>query len=132
GRYARGVESEWFQFETMVQEVTIRRGGRLVFRDRGCWQGPWSREEAAWHFGDAPAAGSLFVTGAMAEGLLPDAADTEQALLKTAAGDTCVRWCGAPEEVTARVVRTALAAAAALEGSGRPPWLSGAALAPAH
>jgi urease accessory protein len=149
GRYARGKESEWFQFATMIQELTIRRGGGLVFRDRGCWQGPWGPEEAAWHFGDATAAGSLFVTGPLPEELLPDGADRTQARsasaetglsdgaqlrlahLKTAAGDTCVRWCGSSEVVIAQVVRTALAAAALQRGDPLP-WLTGTDLAPAH
>jgi len=187
GRYARGAESERFQFATLIQELTIRRGGQLVFRDRGCWQGPWDREEAAWHFGDATAAGSLFATGTLPEDLLSvgasrtqarsasdgtipamalgacvtqarsasdgtsvsdgadrtqarsasdgmslsDGAQLRQAPLKTAAGDTCVRWCGSPEVVTAQVVRTALAAAG-LQGGDPLPWLTGTDLAPAH
>src|SRR5207249_1974102 len=62
GRYARGKQSEWFQFETIIQEVSVRRTGALVYRDRFCWRGPWSRSDAAWHFGDAPACGSCFET----------------------------------------------------------------------
>ena len=43
--------SERFEFEAVVQELTVRRAGRLVYRDRFCWRGPWDEETAAWHFG---------------------------------------------------------------------------------
>src|SRR5581483_11827724 len=78
GRYARGVDSEWFQFETLIQDLAVRREGRLVFRDRFCWQGPWNRATATWHAG-AAACGSLFVTGPVAEDALPLAKQVEHA-----------------------------------------------------
>ncbi len=127
GRYARGAASEWFRFNRLVQEFRVRRGGRLVFRDRFAWQGPWDEAAAAWHFGGAAAAGSVFVSGPPPEEVSP------AAVFSTAAGDTCLRWCGLAEEVTARVVRTALTAASRLSG-GRlgEAWLDDGDLAPAH
>jgi len=62
GRYARGDNSEQFRFDILVQHLTVRREGRLVFRDRFCWRGPWDESAANWHFGGDPACGSLFVT----------------------------------------------------------------------
>jgi urease accessory protein len=122
GRYARGESSERFQFQTIVQDMAVRRAGLLVFRDRFCWRGPWDQSTAAWHFGDAPACGSLFVTGTMKP-------EVNAAAFVTAAGDTCIRWCGASETVVARLVRTALRAAS--ERSGEP-WLGTDDLAPNH
>jgi urease accessory protein len=133
GRYARGAASELFQFSMLIQDFTVRRGGRLVFRDRFCWQGPWDRETAAWHFGGGASCGSLFATGPVSEGLSRGSASVEEAVLPTAWGDSCVRWYGQPEAVTVRVVRAALGAASALAG-GAPedPWLLGSELAPVH
>jgi len=62
GRYAREAVSELFQFEIIIQDFTVYREGRLVFRDRFVWRGPWDEKQAAWHFASQPACGSLFVT----------------------------------------------------------------------
>ncbi len=132
GRYARQAASEQFQFRTFLQELTVRRDGGLVFRDRSCWQGPWDAVRAAWHFGTAPACGSLFVTGRLPELPAPSSTGLETAPLFTAAGDTCLRWLGAAEEVTASVVQAALRAGALLAGSRSERWLNGADLAPVH
>jgi urease accessory protein len=128
GRYARGSASEQFQFEIMVQDLTVRRAGRLIFRDRFCWRGPWDTATAAWHFGDHPACGTLFVTGELAEKTTADVAR-----FTTAAGDTCLRWCGASQGVAASLVATALRAAAVQAGN-RPgsAWLPVDGLAPNH
>ena len=67
GRYARGKDSEQFRFETVVQDLTVRRHHQLVYRDRFCWQGPWNAASANWHFGTFPAFGNLFATGAAKE-----------------------------------------------------------------
>lgn len=117
GRYARGAASERFQFATLIQELTVQRADRLVFRDRFCWQGPWDDDQAAWHFGGGSACGSLFMTGSVPAVLPEDEAPFTGAWSPTAWGDTCVRWCGPSETVTARVVETALRMAAALAGS---------------
>ncbi|HMF14393.1 MAG TPA: urease accessory protein UreD, partial [Gemmataceae bacterium] len=122
GRYERGVASERFQFQAIVQETIVRRAGRLVFRDRFCWRGPWDERTAAWHFGAAPACGSLFVTGSFVD-------NGHAAHFATAAGDTCFRWCGESEAVVAGLVETALRAAG--EKSGRT-WLKQPDLAPNH
>ena len=54
GRYDRGELSERFQFERIVQDFEVRRPGRLVYRDRFRWDGPWAAEEADWYFGGEP------------------------------------------------------------------------------
>jgi urease accessory protein len=127
GRYARAAASERFRFALIDQEMNVRREGRLVFRDRFRWEGPWDDTAAGWHFGGVPACGSLFATG-------PAAAETAAAgaPFLTAAGDSCVRWTGASESVTAGVVRAALNAAAALAGASEPWLLSRRDLAPNH
>jgi urease accessory protein len=129
GRYARGARSEVFQFATLVQDLTVRRAGDLIFRDRFCWNGPWDVETAVWHFGNAPACGSLFASGALPEELIG-----QGAAFPTAAGDTCARWLGGSEAVTAKVVTVALRAAARLAGGrdGAAWLLEEHALAPNH
>ena len=42
GRYDRGALSERFQFERIVQDFEARRDGRLIYRDRFRWDGPWT------------------------------------------------------------------------------------------
>jgi urease accessory protein len=152
GRYARGEVSERFQFETIVQDLTVKRGERLIFRDRFCWRGPWDADTAVWHFGDAPACGNLFVTGLasggrkspeetnvsdrpLASGDLrpPLAVDLRPplAVFPTAAGDVCYRWCGQTEAVIRALVSLALRSAATIAGD-EATWLDGVDLAPAH
>ena len=124
GRYARQHDSEQFQFATLIQELTVHRKGRLIFRDRFCWNGPWNMETAAWHFGGGPACGSVFVSamlGQEPQGLQPVC---RSASFATASGDTCLRFCGDSEAVTASVVGAALQAAAILaDAKQRCPWL---------
>jgi urease accessory protein len=134
GRYARGEVSEQFQFSTLIQELSIRRGNQLAFRDRFCWRGPWDRDTAAWHFGGAQACGSLFVTGKIEPDLIPDLPGVKQAHFPTAAGDTCLRWLGPSETVANAVVQTGLRAAASLQGqrNGKPWLLESGGLAPNH
>ena len=67
GRYDRGELSERFQFERIVQDFEVRRAGRLVYRDRFRWDGPWTAEDADWYFGGALASASLFVAGPVPE-----------------------------------------------------------------
>jgi urease accessory protein len=122
GRYSRGELSERFQFQTIVQDLTVHRCGRLVFRDRFCWQGPWDEETAAWHFGNDPACGSLFVTGSIDH-------NGDAPHFVTAAGDTCLRWCGSSEKVVTGVVDVALTAAGAKSGHA---WLAWPELGPNH
>jgi urease accessory protein len=124
GRYDRGELSERFQFRDLIQELAVRRGGRLAYRDRFHWHGPWSSESIGWHFGDHLAAGSLFVTGLVEETRLQPTDGVEMALLPLAAGDTCVRFCGAPAAVMQAVVRAALSVAASWSGGeNAAPWL---------
>jgi urease accessory protein len=117
GRYARGAASERFRFELLMQNLSVRRAGRLVYRDRFCWHGPWDEETAAWHFGGDAACGSLFCTGPTEA---PGAA-----VLPTAHGDTCMRWHGASEAITSGVVAAALSTAARLARTREGPWLCG-------
>ncbi|HYV35922.1 MAG TPA: urease accessory protein UreD [Gemmataceae bacterium] len=127
GRYARGDASERFSFDLLVQEMTVRRAGRLVFRDRFCWRGPWDDATAAWHFGPHPATASLFVTGT-----LDAEACAGGALLSTVAGDSCIRWTGSGQEVAAAIVGSALIAAAFRTEAANPWLLNGFDLAPNH
>jgi urease accessory protein len=120
-RYARAPER--FAFERLVQELRVRRDGRLVFHERFAWSGPWDEDEIRWHFDDAEAAASLFVSGAVDPGDLPDVPGGETALQPTAAGDTCVRIVGRDaERVIAAAARLALTAAARLAGDPAP-WM---------
>jgi urease accessory protein len=133
GRYARGAESELFCFDRLVQELTVRRAGRLVFRDRFAWRGPWDEADRLWHFGGATAVGSLFATGPVVEESPDGETPLHQACLPTAAGDTCLRWHGPPAAVTARVVRCALSTAATRAGGADGgAWIPEGELAPAH
>jgi urease accessory protein len=124
GRYARGEASERFRFAELVQDLRVVRDGRLTFRDRSRWRGPWDREQAAWHFGDGAACGSLFASGTPVwDG------EGGGARFVTANGDTCIRWVGAAERVTGNVVSAATGAAASLAPGG---WTFRDALAPVH
>ena len=132
GRYARGDASEQFEFDRIVQSFTVRRQGRLIFRDRFAWQGPWDGATAAWHFGGFPAYGTVFATGNVEQSLAGEASGTRHACLRTAAGDTCWRWAGPAEAVTQRVVATALGRAGTLAGTVEPWLLTRHDLAPTH
>lgn len=134
GRYARGEASEQFQFAILVQQLTVRRQGRVVFRDRFCWRGPWAPGSAAWHFGGDLACGSLFITGAAPEKVAPPQLPLAHVTLPTAAGDSCLRCHGHAEAVTDWVVQTALQAAANRAAGGKAAaWLgSGYDLGPSH
>jgi urease accessory protein len=133
GRYARQAASEQFAFRLLVQDLEVRRDGRLVFRDRFCWQGPWDAETAAWHFGNDVACGNLFLTGPADFVCSDGPTSVRHAVLPTAAGDSCCRWHGPPEAVTQCVVGAALGAAAKLAGGADEPWLGqGHALGPNH
>ena len=134
GRYDRGALSERFQFETVVQDFEARRGGKLLFRDRFRWDGPWAPTDVAWYFGGALASASLFVAGDAPEVPPADAPGLRRASFRLDSGDTCVRWCGAPAAVTEDLVRIALGLAGSWTGGpGAPPWFLGSSgLAPNH
>ena len=124
GRYSREAASERFQFAQIVQEMLVRREGRLVYRDRFAWQGPWDDTTAHWHFGDFPATGTLFATGPAPPALLGEREGASSAHFATAAGDTCCRWTGTSEDVVRWVVEASLRLASQ-RSSGMPdsPWL---------
>jgi urease accessory protein len=134
GRYAHGDSPERFRFATLIQELTIGRDQAVVFRDRFCWQGPWDCATAAWHFGTAPACGSLFATGLVHAQELHAVGAAAMALFPTAQGDTCVRWSGSSESVVACIVKSALCLASRRAGNAPDkPWLPpGQDLGPNH
>jgi urease accessory protein len=126
GRYARGAASEQFQFDLLVQELTVHAGERLVFRDRFCWRGPWDEATAAWHFGSQPACGSLLIAGPEADRFVPGLVCSDRSCFVTAERLACLRYLGSSEAVTAQLVRDALTIAPYLTGA-RPAaaWLLG-------
>jgi urease accessory protein len=134
GRYDRGELSERFQFERIVQDFEARRAGRLVYRDRFRWDGPWAPDVADWHFGGALAAGSLFVAGPVPDALTETGSNLRRSIFRLDTGESCIRWCGQPAAVTADLVRTALGLAASWTvGPDAPPWLlASSGLAPNH
>ncbi len=134
GRYDRGELSERFQFERIVQDFEARRSGRLVYRDRFRWDGPWTPEDADWYFGGALASASLFVAGPVPE-VFPEVAPTlRRSVFRLDSGETCMRWCGSPAAVMADLVDNALRLASNWTGGPEaPPWLRASNdLAPNH
>jgi urease accessory protein len=134
GRYRREELSELFVFETIVQDFEARRDGRMIYRERFAWDGPWSGEDSEWFFGGHLAAASLFATGP-APGVLPiDGPGLRRSVFPLESGDTCMRWCGDPSAVTADMVRVALTLAGSWTGGvDAPPWLLNSGdLAPNH
>jgi urease accessory protein UreH len=122
-RYAKAPER--FVFERLVQELRVHREGRLVHHERLAWSGPWGEDVIRWHFGDAEAAASLFISGALSDDALPELAEGEVAVQATAAGDTCVRLVARDaERLIAAAARLALTAAALAAGDPAP-WLLG-------
>ena len=92
----------------LIQDLTVRRFGQLVYHDRFCWCGPWDRDTAEWHFGGQPACGSLYITGS--PNLEPLDSSENITCFPTAAGDLCLRCTGSSEAVTSAVVHLALQA----------------------
>ncbi|MBN9519956.1 urease accessory protein UreD [bacterium] len=134
GRYDRGELSERFRFERIVQDFEVRRAGRLVYRDRFRWDGPWAAEAADWHFGGHLAAAGLFVGGPLPESLPEAAPSVRRSVFRLDTGENCLRWCGHPTAVTADLVLTALRIAAHWTVAAQaPPWLlASGGLAPNH
>jgi urease accessory protein len=138
GRYARGVDSERFQFNTVIQDFTVRQADRMLFRDRFCWQGPWQSASADWHFGGTDAYGTLFSTyldDVLCDPLSPECrrdGNLRQASFQTGANHTCLRWLGSAQAVTAALTRSALTLAALADGRSEPWLLANHDLAPNH
>ncbi len=134
GRHERGVLSEQFQFDRIVQDCEVHRAGRLIYRDRFCWNGPWTAEEAGWYWGGSMACGSLFVAGPVPEVFPEPASNLRRSVFPLDTGACCVRWCGEPTAVAADLVRVALQLGShAVAGPGARPWLLDSTdLAPNH
>ncbi len=134
GRYERGELSERYVFDRLVQDVEVRREGKLVYRDRFRWDGPWGRDEIDWYWGGSLATGSLYIGGPEVTSPPPAPVGLRQSYLPLDMGGACVRWCGTPAAVTRAVVETALRVAAEWHsGPGARPWLlESSALAPNH
>lgn len=134
GRYDRGALSERFEFECIIQDFEARRAGRLVYRDRFRWDGPWSPEDAHWHFGGTLASATLFVAGPVTEAFPEARPPLLRSSFRLGSGESCLRWCGDPAAVTHDLVSTALSLAASwTAGPGTPPWLlASSSLAPNH
>jgi len=134
GRYDRGILSERFQFERIVQDFEARRAGRLLYRDRFRWDGPWTADQAAWFFGGALATASLFVAGPVPTLPALTAPAFQRSVFPLDATTTCLRWYGHPTAVTADLCRVALGLAATWTGGpDAPPWfLESTDLAPNH
>jgi urease accessory protein len=134
GRYERGGLSERFQFERIVQDFEVRRGERLVYRDRFRWDGPWEQEDAEWHWGGGLATASLFVAGPMPDDFPEADPAVRRAIFRIDTGENCIRWCGPPSDVTNGLTRAAFGLAANWTlGPSAPPWLlASGGLAPNH
>ncbi len=134
GRYERGELSERFQFERIVQDFEVRRLGRLVFRDRFCWEGPWTGEKVDWYFGGELASGSLLVAGPLPDTLPAPPAGVRRAVFRLDHGLSCLRWCGHPMYVTSDLAITTLSLAAHWTvGPNADPWLLASSdLSPNH
>lgn len=134
GRYDRGELSERFQFERIVQDFEARRDSRLVYRDRFRWEGPWTPEDATWHFGGELATGSLFIAGPLPEVLTEAGPGLKRSVFRIDSELSCMRWCGHPTAVTADLVLQTLSVAASWTGDAKaPPWFLGSSsLAPNH
>jgi urease accessory protein UreH len=130
-RYAKAPER--FAFDRFIQELRVHRGDRLVHHERLAWFGPWGEDEIRWHFGDAEAVASLFISGALADEVIPDLPDGEVAVQETAAGDTCVRIAGRDaEQLIAVAARIALTSAAQAACDPSPWFLDTSCLAGSH
>jgi urease accessory protein len=124
GRYERGDLSERFQFERIVQDFEASRADALVYRERFCWDGPWTQDEADWYFGGQLASASLFVAGPVPESWPAASPVARRAMFRLGSGEHCFRWCGPPGQVTADLVLTAMRLAAWWTGGpDARPWL---------
>ena len=134
GRYDRGELSERFQFERIVQDFEARRAGRLVYRDRFRWDGPWTADDAGWYFGGALASASLFIAGPVPECFPRPVRRYGGRSFGSTPANSCMRWCGPPAAVTSDLVDHGPAAGRQLDNRARrAPWLStSSGLAPNH
>jgi urease accessory protein len=131
GRYQRGDASERFRFNIVLQDLAIHRQGRLIYRDRFCWRGPWQETAAGWHFGGWPACASLFITGD-GNAIFPSVEGVQAAVFTTAFGDRCIRWHGPPEAASRCLVQAALRSAAKIDNASTSWLLDGHNLGPNH
>lgn len=134
GRYERGAISERFAFDHIVQDLEVRRASELIYRERFHWSGPWSAEDASWRLGAQLCCAALFVAGAVPAGVLGPADVFHRSVFTLESGETCIRWCGPPEEVAADLVRAALHIAGSWSARGAASrwFLDSGCLAPNH
>ncbi len=128
GRYSRGDESEFYQFDQVLQDLEVHRDGVLVYRDRFQWKGPWDRTTARWFVGDGDEAASagLFISGGVPDLAAEKNPALQRAVLRLERGDTLIRWCGPAPDLVPSVVDTALSCAAVwTSGNSQRPWLTG-------
>jgi urease accessory protein len=134
GRYERGELSERFVFERIVQDFEVRRAGELIYRDRFCWDGPWTLPQQQWFFGGELAAASLFVGGPLPEGLPEASPHVHRSVFNLDNGEHCLRWVGSPMHVSSELATVALHIAGFWTGGpGARPWLlESSSLSPNH
>jgi urease accessory protein len=134
GRYDRGELSERFLFERIVQDFEVRRAGKLIFRDRFRWDGPWSPAAVQWYFGGQLGSASLFVAGPMPEKLPDPPLGVVRSEFPLDNGNTCLRWCGHPTPVALDLVSVAMRIAANWTGGpdARPWLIESSELSPNH
>lgn len=134
GRYERGAFSERFEFDHIIQDFEVRRAGELIYRERFHWHGPWSPDDLSWRLGAKLCWGALFVAGPIPEGVLRPAEGFDRSVFELETGETCIRWCGAPEKVAADLVDAALGIAGSWSACGKASrwFLDSGCLAPNH
>jgi urease accessory protein len=126
GRYDRGELSERFVWERMIQDFEVRRTGRLIYRDRFQWEGPWKQNAIQWHFGGHLCSGSLFIAGEMPDTLPDPPAGVLRSVFPLDHDCHCIRWCGHPMPLSLDVASIGLGIASHWKGAGvDKPWLLG-------
>ena len=97
GRYDRGELSERFQFERIIQDFEARRVGRLVYRDRFRWDGPWTAGRGRLASRRSAGFGQPLCRRARSPERSPRRRPPcDVPLFRLDTGETCVRWCGPP------------------------------------
>lgn len=72
----------------------------------------WTDDDVRWYWGGHLACSSLFATGEASEVKSASGETFRRSVFPLDSGDTCIRWCGEPNAVTADLVQTSLQLAA--------------------